>query len=441
MLSTNAFAKLFFGTAGIQFFSRGISVVAGVIFARFLGAEQYGLYTYVLSIVNIAALPVLAGLPNLMVREIASFHYEKNWSNLQGMLLWSRFYVFGLSLIIFSIMIGLVHFGYFEPHVATLIYVAVWVIPLRGIATQQDSVLNGFGKPILAQLPSKLLAPVITLSILLYFVVTGTPLSSMTLVFISVLALVFTCVLSFFLVRYVVRKNAQTAKPTFSSKPWFKSLLPFAMITFVFTLNTELAIVLLGWMTNLESIAYFRVATQAVMLITILRSSIDAVIMPKIARFYRSEAFDEIQILLTRSVRLTMFTSSIIFVILIFGGQTLINVLFGHEYEAAYLPLIILCVGQFISIFLGSSAAVLNMTNNEQKTMKTLMLSLVINVGLMLLLVPLYQEVGAAIAVSISLVLSHLLMSREVFKITRLHTSLCFAKSVKEAKKPSFELK
>ncbi|MGF1909776.1 flippase [Vibrio kasasachensis] len=430
-MSTNAFARLFFGTAGIQLLSKGISVIAGVIFARFLGAEQYGLYTYVFSIVTIAGLPVLAGLPHLMVREIASFHLEKKWTDLRGILLWSRFYVLGLSLIILAIMMVLVNLEYFKPHIASLILVAMWVIPLRGVATQQDAALNGFGKPILAQLPSKLLAPIITLSLLLYFVATDTQLTSMTLVSISVLALIFTCLLSFLLVRYVVSKNSQPAKPTYSNKPWIKSLLPFAMISFVFTLNAELAIVLLGWFTDLESVAYFRVATQAVMLITIMRTSIDAVIMPKIARFYRNDDLDSIQALLTRSVRLTVLASSAIFVVLVFGGESLIHLLFGNEYSHAYIPLVILCIGHFVSLQLGSAAPVLNMTNNEQKTMRTLFLSLIINIGLMLFLVPLYQQIGAAIAVSVSLVLSNVLMSREVFKITGLHTCLWLAKTSK----------
>ncbi|MFA0413937.1 flippase [Vibrio renipiscarius] len=428
----NSFTKLFFGTASLQFLSRGLSVVSGVIFARFLGAEQYGLYTYVFSIITIAGLPVLAGIPNLMVREVANFHLEKNWPQLNGIIWWSRWYVLAASAMILISMMLLIHYEYFQPHVAALLFIAIWAIPLRGIASQQDAVLNGFRKPILAQLPSKLLAPVVTLAVLVYFVAFNKPLSSMTLVTISVLALVATCALSYILVRLVIKKNSEPAKSSYMTKSWLKSLVPFALITCVITLNAELALVLLGWLGALESVAYFRVAMQAVMLITIVLSSIDAVLMPNIARLYKSGDMENTQALLSRAVMLTVFVSLPIFLVLVFAGDTLISLLFGEEYLSAYPALIILCVGHFFSIQLGSVGLVLNMTNNERKTVRSLAIALVINLILLFTLVPLYQEIGAAIAVALSLVICNLLMTREVWKLTHLRTWLWFGKVNKQ---------
>ncbi|WP_052810317.1 flippase [Vibrio renipiscarius] len=429
----NSFTKLFFGTASLQFLSRGLSVVSGVIFARFLGAEQYGLYTYVFSIITIAGLPVLAGIPNLMVREVANFHLEKNWPQLNGIIWWSRWYVLAASAMILISMMLLIHYEYFQPHVAALLFIAIWAIPLRGIASQQDAVLNGFRKPILAQLPSKLLAPVVTLAVLVYFVAFNKPLSSMTLVTISVLALVATCGLSYILVRLVIKKNSEPAKSSYMTNSWLKSLVPFALITCVITLNAELALVLLGWLGALESVAYFRVAMQAVMLITIVLSSIDAVLMPNIARLYKSGDMENTQALLSRAVMLTVFVSLPIFLVLVFAGDTLISLLFGEEYLSAYPALIILCVGHFFSIQLGSVGLVLNMTNNERKTVRSLAIALVINLILLFTLVPLYQEIGAAIAVALSLVICNLLMTREVWKLTHLRTWLWFGKVNKQA--------
>ncbi|EGU46388.1 hypothetical protein VII00023_03013 [Vibrio ichthyoenteri ATCC 700023] len=427
----SSFAKLFFGTASLQLISRGLSVISGVIFARFLGAEQYGLYTYVFSIISIAALPVLAGIPNLMVREVANFHLEKKWSQLNGIIWWSRGYVLSVSLLILGIMSALLYLDYFQPHVAALILIAMWAIPLRGIASQQDAVLNGFQKPILAQLPSKLLAPVFTLVVLLYFVYSDRPLSSMTLVSIAIFALILTCGLSYLLVRHVIAKYSQPAKPEYLTNSWVKSLLPFALITFVVTLNAELAIVLLGWLGNLESVAYFRVAMQAVMLITIVLSSISAVLMPNIARLYKSADMESTQALISRAVKLTVLVSLPIFLLLVFVGDVLIRWLFGAEYLNAYPALIILCVGHFVSMLLGPVGLVLNMTHNEGKTVRSLAITLALNLALLFSLVPLYQEIGAAIAIAISLVVGNLLMTRQVWIQTQLKTWIGFSHSKK----------
>lgn len=416
--------KQFVGTAGLQFLSKGISVVSGVIFARFLGAEQYGLYTYVFSIVAIMGIPVLAGVPNLLVREIASFHLEKNWAFLKGVIRWSRAYVLIMATIMVFIVLMLIYGGYYDEHVAALLLIAVWSIPLRGIATQQDALLNGFRKPILAQIPSKLLAPLITIAILAYYIVTERPLTSMTLVNISITALIFTCVLSVFLVRKTIKNNAVEAKARYSVKVWQKALVPFSIMTFVVTLNAELAIVLLGWLSDHEAVAYFRVAMQAVMLISIVLSSVNAVLMPNIARFYQNDDLANSQTLLTRSVQLTVFVSLPIFLILVFWGDNLITFLFGAEYLSAYPALVVLCIGQLMNVMLGSAGLVLNMTRNENKTLRSLLISLTINVVLLAILIPLYGEIGAAFAVAISLCVSTLLMTIDVWRLTKLKTWL-----------------
>ncbi|EGU34095.1 hypothetical protein VIBRN418_00461 [Vibrio sp. N418] len=429
----SSFAKLFFGTASLQLLSRGLSVISGVIFARFLGAEQYGLYTYVFSIITVAALPVLAGIPNLMVREVANFHLEKNWPQLNGIFWWSRGYVLSISAVILAVMSSLVYFDYFQPHVAALIVIAMWAIPLRGIASQQDAVLNGFQKPILAQLPSKLLAPFFTLAVLLYYVFFNKPLSSMTLVTITIFASLLTCTLSYLLVRYVIKKYSEPARPDYLTKSWLRSLVPFALITFVVTLNAELAIVLLGWLGDLESVAYFRVGMQAVTLITIVLSSISTVLMPNIARLYKSGDMENAQALLSRAVRLTVLVSLPIFLVLVFAGDVLIEWLFGSEYLDAYPALIILCVGHFISMQLGPVGLVLNMTHNEGKTVRSLIITLIINLVLLFSLVPLYQEIGAAIAIAASLIICNLLMTHEVWTLTRLKTWISFSHTKKLA--------
>lgn len=42
---------------------KGLTVIAGIVFARALGPEAFGRYSFVLSIITVAMLPVIAGLP------------------------------------------------------------------------------------------------------------------------------------------------------------------------------------------------------------------------------------------------------------------------------------------------------------------------------------------------------------------------------------------
>ena len=414
--------RKFIGTAGLMLISRGLAMVAGIIYARYLGPEQFGLYSFVLAIIAIATLPVVAGLPHLLVREVAHFHLEKKWSLLTGVIKWSRVYVLMVSLIIILCMYSALHFDLFKSSVSSLLWVAVLLIPLRGMLTQQGAVLNGFRQPILAQLPLQIFAPALTLIILCFYIPTGADLTGSKLINISILASLFAFLVSVILLKKTIKSTAKTYTPKYTLKKWHTSLLPFTLMAFIGTLNTELASVLLGWWVDNESVAYFKVAMQAVALISLGLSSVNAVIMPNIARLYKKGDLNSTQVLLTKSVRLSVLISLPIIISLIIFGEFLIGLLFGKDYLEAFPILVILCFGQLVNVFMGSVGVVLNMTGNEKSTLKSLSITFILNLILLAILVPVYGGIGGAIAVSVSLVILNVLVVIDVWKLTGLKT-------------------
>ncbi|WP_024605749.1 MULTISPECIES: flippase [unclassified Pseudoalteromonas] len=412
--------RKFMGTAALMVISRGLVMVSGIIFARYLGPEQYGLYSFALAIIAIATLPVVAGLPTLLTREVANYHLEKKWDLLNGVMKWSRFYVLGFSLIIATIMCLALYFGFFDITLSNLLWCAVLLVPARGMLTQQGAILNGFRQPIKAQLPTQLLVPLITLILVILLFFWSVDLTGSKLITISVLASIIAFFVSGLLLNRVIESNTKISRTKYNIKNWHSSLLPFTIMSFISTLNTELASILLGWLVDNESVAYFKVAMQAVGLIALGAYSINAVIMPNVARLYKKEDLEGTQALLTKSVRLSALISlPMIFFLIIFGEFT-IELLFGKEYLQAYPILVILCLGQLFNVSTGSVGLVLNMTDNEKSALKSLYVTLILNLVLLAVLVPLYGGVGAAIAVSLSLVCWNVLMAVDVWRLTGL---------------------
>ena len=416
--------RKFTGTAALLIISRCLAVISGVIYARYLGPEQFGLYSFVLAIITIATLPVIAGLPNLLVREIANFHLEKKWSLLIGVINWSRCYVLILSSIIIILISCTLYFGTFNTSLSNLLCIAILLIPLKGILSQQGAILNGFKQPIFAQLPTKIFAPSFRLLILFFFIWFNIELTGKMLINISILASLFAFFVSVYLLRKTCKLSVNKLAPEYTIKNWHASLLPFSFIAFISSFNTVLASLLLGWFADNESVAYFKVAIQGVALIAIGLSSINAVIRPNIASYYKQGELDKVQELLTRSVRLSVVVSLPIILTLMFYGDFLIRVLFSSEYIEAYPILVILCIGQLVNVLMGSVGLVLNMTGNEKSTVKSLLITVIVNVIFMVILLPVYGAIGAAIAVSVSMVLWNILMAIDVWKMTKLKTWL-----------------
>jgi O-antigen/teichoic acid export membrane protein len=423
LTKNKSFLRAFLGTIGIQIGAKGATLLTAILFARALGPEDFGRYGFVMSIITLAVLPTVAGLPQLIIREISRYRVDKEYGLLVGMLKWSNRYVLSVSLLSILVTYFLVTFEVWSNLVGGLILSALVLIPLKGTLSRQGAVINGFQRPELAQLPTLVLAPVMALiaASWLYFL-TNEVLTSQTLIYVQILTHLSAVILSMILVRSILKRDNQPAAPEYHVKKWHKALVPFTVITVVGTMNSELATVMLGFLGNEESIGYFRVAITGTTVLALSLTAVNAVSGPKIASMYKQKNVDGTQQVLTQSVKLSTMSSVPLAIGLILFGEYLIVFLFGQEYAPAANLLSIMCIGQIVNVSMGSVGLVLNMTGNERYALRAQIINLVLTVGLLAVLVPMYQATGAAIAVSIGLVFWNLLMAFDVYRLTGLKT-------------------
>jgi len=97
-------------------------------------------------------------------------------------------------------------------------------------------------------------------------------------------------------------------------------------------------------------------------------------------------------------------------------GKLFLLLAFGSPHETAYIPLIILLVGQLINSGAGSVGLLLNMSGHEQETARGMIVATVLNVVLNLLLIPLWGINGSSLATSVSLIVWNVLLWRVVQK-------------------------
>lgn len=410
--------RTFFSVAGLQVIGKALAFLSAVVLARVLGPDNYGVYSYILSIVAIAMLPIVAGLPSFIIREVAIYNEEKKYELLSGLVTWSRRYIIILSFFLLATAYVLSLFDRRFEYIAF----CMLIIPLKGMVIQKGAIINGLNHPVLAQLPNVVIVPLFSTIIifsLYYFGVNITVDIAISVLFLSLVLSLLTATL---LTKWKLPGQLKMVKPSFNNTIWIRSIIPFSAMTFMASLNAEVASPILGLLVSKESVAYYKVAIQAVALVALGLSSINSILMPSVARSYKLGDMFGSQELITQSVRLSTLISMPIIFILIFFGDFLINYFFGVAYNQAYYVLVVLCVGQLINVMMGSVGTILCMTGNEKSAIKTLLFALILNVFLLLLLSPKYGEIGAAISVSTSLIVWNFLMAIDVYKLTRLKT-------------------
>ncbi len=417
--------RAFFGTASLQLLGRVISITSGVILARLLGPENFGRYSFVMAIVAIAILPAIAGVPQLIIREVAIYRQNKAYDYLNGFFIWTKRYIYTLSFFSIVLLAVAVYVGNWDDDIDMLIVIALVLIPLKALLARQGAIFNAFQFSSLAQLPINIVAPLFFLIILVTTWFFGVDLKAeMTIAFQggSHFLAFFVCLA--LLSPFVDKRQKVTNEIKFDAYQWKKSLLPLTMIMVITTLNNELATVFLGFLGDENEVGYFRVAMQASMLFLISLQSINAITAPQIARMYRAGNKDDAQLILTRSVRLGCLFSLPLMLFLCFFSDELVILLFGNEFLPASNLIRLLLLGQVINVCTGSAGMVLNMTGNEKYALKVQILSVAILIAMLSILVPLYGAGGAAVSVSTSVAMWNVMMSHMASKRTNLTTWL-----------------
>ncbi|MCW4442354.1 oligosaccharide flippase family protein [Vibrio splendidus] len=424
LMDNSSLIKKFFGTAGIKLFASGLSMLLGIILARLLEPENYGVYGYIVSLITLLCLPAIAGLPNFLVREVAKYEQSGDYPHLRGILNWSTSYIVFVTVCTSLLAIILIRLDVIDGKVSGHMVAALVAIPFKGLVTQLSSVLNGFGKAVWAQVPLGLISPLVMICVVLIFMAVGENVTVDIVIISLSSSYILSFLISFCMLIYFKPKGLALTKSKYKTKEWHKSLLPFSFIAIISTMNNELATVFLGIFGEIESVAYFRVSMQAISLVSISLLSVNAVTMPLMAKLNITSDLSSLQSIATKSVRLSCLISYPILITLAFFGDSIIEILFGSSYSVAYGSLIILVVGQLVNVTCGSVGSILSMINKEGVVLKSMFITLIITISLLVMLVPIFQDVGAAIAVSMGLIIWNVMMSYELYRLTKIKSWL-----------------
>jgi len=391
----------------------GLALAVTILLARILGPTEFGVYSFVFAFVTLVAIPIQFGLPILVVRETAAAQASADWNKISAVWFWAR------NLILIGSAIALLGGGlalYLTWNSIALFarWTFVWalpLVPLLALAGLHGAALRGFHRVLVGQLPDH----VLRLGILIFLVgawcLWPTRLTAPVAMGLHTLSALLTLIFAhFFLIQCHPKRQASEPVPAKIRNDWLTSILPLGFISAAQIINTRSDTILLGILANAEGVGLYQIAVQGSQFLALPLVGINLVLAPRLAHIYALGNMHEMQRLVTASSRVVvLLTLPIVLGTALFGGW-LIKTVFGAEYQSAYLPLVILAIGQLINACFGSVALLLNMSGHERATACGLGLASTLNVALNLLLIPTLGIVGASIATAASLMVLNILL-------------------------------
>lgn len=401
------------GSAGVQAIGRVASLALGVVLARFLAPRGYGCYAYAFAIMSILLVFAEAGVPMLLLREVAAAESRGDWGLIRGVLRRGLQFVAVVSICI--AIAGLcVVFSLSDRSQTTRFYTTalmLLVLPFAAIAKTTGYGLRGLDRVVASQALEVLLRPfLVVVTVLVVFLICPElrlPYVVMAVQLASVMLLV---LITLVMLKQAIPSEACNVSRKYRSKYWLESAVPFVLLGGAQVINNQTDIIMLGWFTAPEVVGPYRVAVQGAALISQSLLAVNAVLAPQFARLHEQRDSSQLQALVTTSARFSMFAALPLSVAFMFFGNVVVSLVFGGEYESAHLPLAILAFAQLTNVSFGSVALLLNMSGHQAITARILWKTVAINVVLNVVLIPKYEAVGAAMASAFSLIFWNILL-------------------------------
>ncbi|QQE11117.1 polysaccharide biosynthesis C-terminal domain-containing protein [Planctomycetota bacterium] len=399
-------------------------LVLNFILARKLGKDGVGIYNYAWAWIEVVVVFSTLGLNKLAMRDVA-YHVTHNaWTKLRGLLIGSTA-MLTASAVIASGLLAVV-FYFFLDNVFELIFLqavllGLAVIPFRSLAFHFYGILLGLRKSMQAQIPMFIGQPFFTIIIFLiimwyYGISQITGLSAVTASMLSALLVaLISLVISF---KYIPRE-VLSVKSEYTPIPWLKVAMPMMFMASMALINIRADIIMIGLLGRSDDltgeVGVYTIASRCSELIRFGILAVNPVIVGLIAKHHATKQHDKLKHVVKSSARYLLFGALASVAALYFFGQPILSI-FGSGFEVGYTALMILAIGQFMTIALGPVDATLIMTGHHHIALIGLLIATIVNLILNAVLIPQFGMTGAAIATATSATIWSTILAMAVVK-------------------------
>lgn len=389
-----------------------LGLVASICAARWLGPELFGRYSYVIVLATVIAVPVQLGWPTLLIREIAKYSHGGEHAKVRGILRMSARWAAGSSFLgaLACLGLGALVWRGESPLAPAELLMGALLVPVLVYGGFRKSVLAGLDAVIKSQLLDGVLRPIVLLGALVALHLAGS-LNEGSAVAAQLAAA--GCALAYGTVAMMrtLHPQARHAPPDDGDSPvWRASILPLTLVASAQAFVANADVLVLGFLVDAESVGQYKVAVTVATQVAFASWLVNAVFAPSIVRFHRSKDTASLNKLMRKGRRYTLMVAVPAFLAVAVFGDIAIVALLGPEYMPAYLPMVIIALGQLLGATAGPVGLALSMTGHERRVARVLLFSAAANVLLTVLLSMAMGMSGAAVASAFSFVMTRVWM-------------------------------
>lgn len=410
------------GSFLIQMATILLTFIGNLLLARWMGAEEFGKYTFMLAWLAVATNAFSLGMDDLALKEVPSLVRSPKTDKFFPFVSYafvrtgiSIFIGFGIGFWIFlqsDFFSDWLLAAYFSPILVAFPF-GVGILLFQGFLKGGQHILSG-------QLPEKIVRPagILGFSVLIftYFQPNGN--IGAAFLWATTASIIIACLLAGWLFfkkfqKWLVLKNPQRV----DRKKWNNELWYFFSLSLLSILHARIDVLLLGVLGYIDESGIYQTAARIVDLPLIILLIVHTVIAPLFARLWVENKKDVIQKIFTAATRVVFLLSLPVYLFLTLFRLPLLQ-LFGDEFQSGSSVLLILVLVQIIVLALGPAAYALMMVGQGKKVTIALVISFGATLAFQLIFIPAWGIEGAALGRGLGLLIGGLLYARMLLKET-----------------------
>lgn len=378
-----------------------------ILIARYLGVNDYGIMGFAISLTTMLALTCDLGVSTHIVRHVATDYnsVEKYLGNAIPLKSLFSIGTFILTVIILILM---------KSDEITIIVSLLFTLEM--IIKSFISFLHGgfqaFEEGKFQGITNTLLN-VILLIFLFISIFDNLGLFGITISYL--LANFVTLICTYYLFQKHIAKPKLEFDKSFCKKITLLSI-PFAITSILYTIYYSIDIVMLTQFIGNYATGIYNATYKLISVLTLFYTVYTAVIFPVMSKFFKNNK-KLLLISYEKSIKYLMLVIIPIAMSTVYYSTEIIQLIYGHEYDAAAPVLSILIWTVCLLFVSGASNTLLNASHKEVTVTKIYAIAALFNVVLNLFLIPKYSYIGAAVSTVLSDVLIVAIQTYVIYKL------------------------
>lgn len=407
-----------FGATAIAY---ALRFLLGIVQARSLGSEQYGLLNLSLTAATLASGLTLFGLTPALVRYVSLFNSRRDQAGVWGALLAGIGLPTGTSLLVGGALFALAEpialRVFRDPGLVPLLRIMAFVVPFLTLFSVSAAATRGF-KRMQDTAIASIFRPILRL-ILIVVVIATIGLTASRAAAVFGVAIAVTSILLLFLLNRIFSLR----RPLRERRPVMKEMLRFGLPVYgsglIGMFSPYLRTLLLGAMYATADVGILAVATQVNTVGALFHSSIATASAPIISELYEREDMEQMKQIYQITSKWTFTLNLPLFLVVVLFPVPILSV-FGKDYILGVTALTILAWTNLIATGTGLGSTIIGMTGRTSLKLVNTLVTTTLSIGTSIWLIPQWGVVGAAAAALATSIVGNVLRLVEVYVLYRM---------------------